>query len=284
MKSLFSMRPLASVLPFTAKSPQAPRSEVEALRAEVAHYRTVIAQVADVCAAAADGDLEVRLVGHRGDGDLGRMAGSINHLLDVTDAFVRESSAALTYASQGRFFRRVLLRGMPGTFKRASGLINASTDDMAKQASELAAAQARQQALTAEFEARVAATHAAVLEAEHGAESMEQLATAAQKIGGVVRIIQQVAQRTHLLSFNAAIEAARAGEAGLGFGVVASEVKSLAQETADATSEITTEIGGVQQATAEAAAIITHLADSLKKLEEAANAINQSMASRRPSR
>ena len=267
------------VLPFMSSSagPAAtsrrPKSELEALRAEVTHYRQVIKQVSDVCAAAAAGDLEVRLVGYRGDGDIGRMAGDINHLLDVTDAFVRESSAALTYASQGRFFRRVLVRGMPGTFKRASHLINASSDDMARQSAALSASQSRQKLLLSEFEERIGATHAAVLEAERGAQSMQQLSTAAQKIGGVVRLIQEVAQRTQLLSFNASIEAARAGDAGLGFAVVASEVKQLSQQTSDATSEITSEIAAVQKATIEAAGIISHLADSLRKLEAAAQTL-----------
>lgn len=279
MRRLF---PFRFALPFmpsreTPPATRRPKNELEALRAEVAHYRQAITQIADVCAAAAAGDLEVRLVGFRGDGEVGRIAGDINHLLDITDAFVRESGAALTYASQGRFFRRVLLRGMPGTFKRASKLINTSTDDMSRQATALNSARERQKALTAEFQQRLAATHEAVIEADRGAESMAQLASAAQKIGGVVRLIQEVAQRSQLLSFNASIEAARAGEAGLGFAVVASEVKLLSQQTSDATSEISSEIAGVQQATVEAAAIISHLADSLRKLDAAAQAMNRSM-------
>jgi len=132
-----------------------PQSELEALRAEVAHYQDAIRRVADVCEAAATGNLEVRLVGYKAQGDLARIAGSINHLLDVTDAFVRESSAALEHASAGRFFRRVLLRGMPGSFRRASTVINTATDDMARQAAELASARVRQLELADEFEQKI---------------------------------------------------------------------------------------------------------------------------------
>src|SRR4029077_3455361 len=64
------------------------------------------------------------------------------------------------------------------------------------------------------------------------------LATGAQKIGDVIKLIRTIAGQTNLLALNATIEAARAGEAGRGFAVVASEVKSLAVQTAKATEEI----------------------------------------------
>ena len=70
--------------------------------------------------------------------------------------------------------------------------------------------------------------------------------SAAQRIGDVVKLIQDIAGQTNLLALNATIEAARAGEAGRGFAVVASEVKSLAVQTAKATGEITREILSVQ--------------------------------------
>lgn len=130
-------------------------SELDRLTAEVAHYRAMIRQVADVCEAAAKGDLEVRLIGFAGEADLARIAGGINHLLDVTDAFVRESGAALDSASAGRFIRRVLLRGMPGSFRRASMVINRATQDMAKQAEQLNSARTTQLKLASEFEREV---------------------------------------------------------------------------------------------------------------------------------
>ena len=56
------------------------------------------------------------------------------------------------------------------------------------------------------------------------------LADAAEKIGDVVTLIQDIASQTNLLALNATIEAARAGDAGKGFAVVANEVKNLAME------------------------------------------------------
>ena len=78
---------------------------------------------------------------------------------------------------------------------------------------------------------------------------VEGLASATQRIGDVVSLIQDVAAQTNLLALNATIEAARAGEAGRGFAVVASEVKTLADQTAKATDDIEHQIAAIQNST-----------------------------------
>jgi methyl-accepting chemotaxis protein len=97
-------------------------------------------------------------------------------------------------------------------------------------------------------------------------EQIGSLAQAAQKIGAVVKLIQDVAGQTNLLALNATIEAARAGEAGRGFAVVASEVKSLAVQTAKATEDIASQIAAVQASTGAAVEAIGRIADRMQEI------------------
>ncbi len=92
----------------------------------------------------------------------------------------------------------------------------------------------------------------------------------AQKIGEVVGLISSIAGQTNLLALNATIEAARAGDAGKGFAVVASEVKSLANQTAKATGDISTQIAGIQSATSEAVQAIEAIAQTIEELSQIA--------------
>ncbi|MCW2240206.1 methyl-accepting chemotaxis protein [Azospirillum canadense] len=111
-------------------------------------------------------------------------------------------------------------------------------------------------------------TEQAVEQADRTNAIMAGLADAANRIGHVVNLIQQIANQTNLLALNATIEAARAGEAGKGFAVVASEVKSLANQTAKATDEIAEQIAGVQAATSEAVGAIGSIAGVIAQLNE----------------
>jgi methyl-accepting chemotaxis protein len=102
---------------------------------------------------------------------------------------------------------------------------------------------------------------------------VEGLASGTQKIGEVVTLIQSIASQTNLLALNATIEAARAGEHGRGFAVVASEVKALANQTAQATEEISAQIQGIQSATGEAVAAIQAIGGTISEIDEISNQI-----------
>ena len=108
----------------------------------------------------------------------------------------------------------------------------------------------------------------AVSEAEATNDEIAGLTTAAEKIGEVVKLIQNIAGQTNLLALNATIEAARAGEAGRGFAVVASEVKSLAVQTAKATEEIISHIAAVQGSTEGAVDAIRRIAERMRQINE----------------
>jgi methyl-accepting chemotaxis protein len=119
-----------------------------------------------------------------------------------------------------------------------------------------------------------AITQKANAEAERTNVTMKSLAAAAQKIGEVVGLISEIAQQTNLLALNATIEAARAGEAGKGFAVVASEVKSLANQTAKATEDITAQVSEMQSVTENAVQAIQTISETITEI----NAISDLIA------
>ncbi len=130
--------------------------------------------------------------------------------------------------------------------------------------------------LTAEV-VRVAVGETRVTNQDIGA-----LAVGAQKIGDVTKLISNIAAQTNLLALNATIEAARAGEAGRGFAIVASEVKSLAVQTAKATEDISGQILEVQNSTSNAVEAIARIANRMREIEiltsEVATAVQQQSA------
>jgi methyl-accepting chemotaxis protein len=107
---------------------------------------------------------------------------------------------------------------------------------------------------------------AAEQEAEQTMEKVRKLSQAAQSIGDVVTLIKEIAEQTNLLALNATIEAARAGEAGKGFAVVASEVKSLAEQTAKATADISDQVNDIQDATESSATAIAGISETIQGL------------------
>ena len=116
-------------------------------------------------------------------------------------------------------------------------------------------------------------TRDAVAQANRTNEQIRSLADAAQRIGDVVKLINDIAGQTNLLALNATIEAARAGEAGKGFAVVASEVKSLANQTAKATEEIGAKINEMQVATGDSVNAIRTITETIGRIDEIATTV-----------
>ncbi|MGW4946264.1 methyl-accepting chemotaxis protein [Actinoplanes sp. NPDC004185] len=251
--------------------------------------------ITDVCARAAAGDFEARLpsIGDSPEAQAARHA--LNGLLDKTDSFVREAGAALGAAAEGRYHRRFLPRGMQGAFRDAAARIAQSTDEMSRSTGQLAEAARSRSALADELENAVltvseqvatAATEMgasangladfareAVTGAERGVETVGSLRTASEQIRTAVDLINSVASQTRLLALNATIEAARAGDAGRGFAVVAGEVKNLANETSESSSEILGQVNTVQQAAADAVGVLEVVTGSIREMSGLVNGI-----------
>jgi len=202
--------------------------------------------IADVCRRAADGDLTARLP------DLGDAPG-------VPDC--REAVNAMLTSSADRFAeanaaRAALADELEHAVLRVSEQVATAATEMGASANGLA-----------DF------ARAAVAEAERGLETVTSLRTAADQILTAVDLINQVAKQTRLLALNATIEAARAGEAGLGFSVVAGEVKTLADETSGSSGEIMGHVNKVQEVAADAIAVLETVTNSIREMSGLTNGI-----------
>ena len=113
----------------------------------------------------------------------------------------------------------------------------------------------------------------AVAQARKTDARIVELSGSASRIGDVVKLITEIAAQTNLLALNATIEAARAGEAGKGFAIVAQEVKALANQTAKATEEISTQISAMQTATQDSVTAIKEIGVTIGRISEIAGAI-----------
>jgi methyl-accepting chemotaxis protein len=167
-----------------------------------------------------------------------------------------------------------------GTNQRASVVGSAATEASSRVQTVASAAEELSSSIS-EISRQVAQsaniTGRAVESARRTDTIVRALADGAQQIEHVAELISSIAEQTNLLALNATIEAARAGEAGRGFAVVASEVKSLASQTAEATKEIGTRIAQIQGATKEAVEAIDGITATIEEVSTIATSIGSAI-------
>jgi methyl-accepting chemotaxis protein len=116
------------------------------------------------------------------------------------------------------------------------------------------------------------------LEMQEMMGSMEEIKKSSDQIGRIIKVIDNIAFQTNILALNAAIEAARAGEAGLGFAVVAEEVRNLAKKSAEAAKETTDIIEANIELSGKGAAVVDRVRNALNEITAQTNKVNQLMA------
>jgi methyl-accepting chemotaxis protein len=244
-----------------------------------------ITQLTDSMRRLADGDLETE-IGFQGRSDeIGEMAKTLGVFKDNVAERRRLEAEAETKERQRAEEHQALMMKLADDFESAIGDILRGTSSTARNLTELSRVMAENadrttkeaetvrvasdmasrnvetvasaaEELTASIgeiasQVQDAATNAreTAAEAETANTRVGALADSANHIGEVIGLINGIAGQTNLLALNATIEAARAGDAGKGFAVVANEVKTLANQTAKATQEITEQINSIQDET-----------------------------------
>ncbi len=231
------------------------RSEVEALRAELAAYKAATAQAMEVMTQAALGNLEPRVLRIEGPPAVCALLHSINQMLDMTDAFVREAGASLNAASEGKFFRKVLVRGMRGSFGRGATAINHSTDVMADTAAKLEQTKRDRMAMADEFEHMIDAFVQSI-----SAASTELHVTA----GGLSENSSSTVTRAQDLAVNAS-------ETQEAISAIAAMIEEFSASISEIDRQVVTSSSSAQEAVAQATEtgiIVQELAESSDRISE----------------
>jgi len=198
-------------------------------------------------------------------------------LADVFEAAIANVVDTVSTASSELESAASTLTQTADSTQKLSGVVAQASDEASTNVQSVAAATDELSSSVGEISRQVQESSKIASEAVHQAQTTDarinELSKAANRIGDVVKLITAVAEQTNLLALNATIEAARAGEAGRGFAVVAAEVKTLANQTAKATDEISSHIAGMQAATQDSVAAIKEIRGTIGRISDISTAI-----------
>ena len=264
--SLFSKpKPVVAASPVAVVTPNRGDDrelEIAALKSELARYRQGLAEATRVCREAARGNLEPRMLNVPTEGDLAELYHGINQMLDLTDAFVREAGAALQHASDDKFYRLVLLRGMRGSFQWGSRLINDAIGKMEQKTKLIVDARDSRLMLADEFERVIK-------------EMVDNVAAAATETRSTAEALARSAQVTMDQSNAASNNSANASHS---MATVASATEEIASTVTEIDRQVRDASSISQAAVIEAdksSTTVNGLAEASRDIARVVNLINQ---------
>ncbi|MFA7348326.1 MAG: methyl-accepting chemotaxis protein [Desulfurivibrionaceae bacterium] len=267
-----------------------PQSEQDAMGNALASMVQQFRSTAELATRLAAGDLSVSVVPRSGEDVMGNaLKNMVEGLREITRELIEGMNVLSSAASEIMASTAQVASGTTETAAAVSQ--TTSTVEEVKQTAQVASAKARSVSEAAQKAVQVAGEGRKAVEesitgmsriqeqVEAIAESIVKLSEQSQTIGEIITTVNDLAEQSNLLAVNAAIEAAKAGEQGKGFAVVAQEVKSLADQSKEATAQVRMILGDIQKAT-NAAVLATEqgskaVESGVKQSREAGEAIRQ---------
>jgi len=221
-------------------------------RAGIAMYQKAFAKAEEVCREVASGNLEARITEIEEFGELVGFLNSINDVLDLTDAFVRESGASLEYASQGKYYRPFLETGMLGDYRRGASLINKARNSMQKMEEDAASARTE---VADELEQAVSSV-------------VGNIAATAEEMNTAAKEMTDEATAAHQQSVSVASAAEQSNTS-------TQTVAASAEQLTASIQEISTQITSSAEATQRAVETVSEAKTSVALLKEAGEEVDK---------
>ena len=234
--------------------------------------RQLLDRFQDIASGEADLTRRVEVASRDEVGQLGESFNAFASRIQTDIAAIGDQASTLAHsAEQMRSLSQQIASANEETSTQAS-MVSAAAEQVSANVQSVATATEELNANTREIaanasEAAQVATKAVEI-ADETKTTFDQLDESGTKIGNVVKVIYAIAEQTNLLALNATIEAARAGEAGKGFAVVADEVKKLANQTAQATEEISSTAEVISNHTRVAGEAIEEISSIIRSIHD----------------